>query len=98
MLPFSCTQESVVNTFQKSDHHIVTRLGDSIPSGVPILVRGSQIEPDSVAKSKTVSLSGRPKKVPLQTNVYPIAVLSPKMKEEAINSIDSTLYANEVTK
>ncbi len=50
---------------------LISSTGDTIPTGIPIPTNGKWINPDSVAKPKRIPLKGKPKVVPVYTNVYP---------------------------
>ncbi|TNE58405.1 MAG: hypothetical protein EP344_10010 [Bacteroidetes bacterium] len=52
----------------------VTHLGDTLPIGVPIPIKGKVISPDSLSQPKTVPMRGQPKVVPAMTNRYPTGV------------------------
>lgn len=73
LLLASCEQkvELPVTAMQEPErHYVINPAGDSIPTGVPIPIKGKRIHPDSVAKPRTIGsvqtrplghrLSGRP--------------------------------------
>jgi ligand-binding sensor domain-containing protein len=81
LLHFSCNRAGQENNYghkannaQEGGHYIVTSLGDSIPSGVPLPARGKPIDPASVAKPKTAPLKELPKEIPIPTNIHPVGV------------------------
>ena len=61
----------MANSAQDGMNYIVTSLGDSIPSGVPISIQGKLIDPNSVARPKTIPLRSQPQVATIPTNVYP---------------------------
>jgi signal transduction histidine kinase/ligand-binding sensor domain-containing protein/DNA-binding response OmpR family regulator len=78
LLTFSCSEKKEEAAHseretarQSKTHFLVNRLGDTIPTGVPIPAKGKWIDPDSVARPKRVPLRGTPKVVPAHANVYP---------------------------
>ena len=78
-LNYSCKQENpairVGNDFlstNKKDHFIVTSLGDSIQSGVPLRGKGKVIDPNSVSAAKMLAVGGPPAEAPIQINVKPL--------------------------
>ncbi|MEZ5045237.1 MAG: two-component regulator propeller domain-containing protein [Saprospiraceae bacterium] len=64
-------EEAVPIAHQGEPHFLITASGDSIPTGVPIPAKGTWINPDSVAKPKTISYRGKTKVAPVQTNIRP---------------------------
>ncbi|NND32043.1 MAG: hypothetical protein HKN76_05580, partial [Saprospiraceae bacterium] len=76
---FSCSDKqedtnglAKTDAFTEGSYFLIDYRGDTIPSGVPIPVKGKWINPDSVAKPKTISFGGKAKVVPVETNLHPV--------------------------
>lgn len=54
--------------------YFITHLGDTLPIGVPIPVKGRILNPDSLSQAKTVPIRGQPKVVPALTNRRPTGI------------------------
>ena len=65
-------EKSPATVEQSESNFLINSAGDTIFTGVFILAEGRKINPDSVAKPKTVPVKGRPKVSPTHTNVHPV--------------------------
>jgi hypothetical protein len=56
---------------EPGQHYLVNEPGDSIPKDVSFPIQGKRIDPDSVAKPKTIPLQGTPEIQPSRINIFP---------------------------